>query len=325
MFFSGKNFTEQCLLRNLEEQGHMFNAAGFSYMNMGLPLKAISLFDKASITYENTNLQTDKGQVCRNLAEAMIRVGRLDNAVKVAKDAIKLDPSSRWQESSLAYLGYAYALLGHYDLAEKTFEKALSLTDQEYLPPIRGIQFVELLIMMGKYDEAVDKTSKMLDWIKKQNNILYNEAECLRVLSVALFEIACLNKDEQKAQEAVNLIKRSVDLATQAGVHFYIIRTHLNYIRINLVLAHQKLIRINHANLEKINKQILEVKRVSKESNYALIQSEALFMGTYRYLLIKKIMLAQNELRQSILLAQKLKFKWLENKCYDLEKFINPI
>jgi hypothetical protein len=69
----------------------------------------------------------------------------------------------------------------------------------------------------------------------------------------------------------------------------------------------------------------LEVKRVSKESNYALIQSEALFMGTYRYLLIKKIMLAQNELRQSILLAQKLKFKWLENKCYDLEKFINPI
>lgn len=321
MFFSDRHFSRRCLLDDLEKQGHLLNAAGFAYMNLGLPVKAVPLFDRSAEIYRSASLQGDEGQVQRNRADTFLRIGRLEDAVDAANKALELDLSSKSQQSSLAYLGYAYALLGSFDQAELAFKKAVSLFGQDWLPPIRGVLFVETFIMKGQHKDAVKRSRKMLKWTKT-HKILFSEAECLRVLALALGEIANVSGNYQTAQKAIKLIKKAVNFASRAGVHYYIVRTILDSARIVLWLTIKKLNTLEMSDLEHIKKQIHEIIRISKESCYRLIEAEAFLAKTYVCLLTNDPVRAGKELARAAKLAHHLKYQWLENKCSELQKHI---
>lgn len=318
MFFTHRNFHNQCLLDNLEEQGHLLNATGFAYMNIGLPVKAVSLFDRAAKVYTDACLENDEGQVQRNRAEAFLRIGNLEEAVNAAKKALKLDLSSKYQQSSLGYLGYAYALMNSSDLAESAFNKAISLFGQDWLPPIRGVQLVEMLIMKGQYKDAIIKTRKMLKWARAQK-VLYHEAECLRIHAIALSEIAILTRDYKTAQKAVKLIRNAVNLINQAGVHYYIVRTVLNFAHISLSLTIENLNALEESDLKHITRQIFGALKTSKESCYRLLEAEGFYAKTITYFLTNNPTRAHKELSRALKLARHLKYRWLVNKCIQLQ------
>jgi len=319
MFFSNKHFSGQCLLDDLEEQSHLLNAAGFAYMNLGLPVKAIPLYDRAAETCRTGSLQGDEGQVQRNRADAFLRLGRLSNALHAAQKALELDRSSKAQQSSFAYLGYVYALLGSFDLAESAFSEAVLLWGQDWLPPIRGVQFVEMLIMKGQYEQAIEKAKKMLEWTRTQK-ILFSEAECLRVLAVALGESACVTGNHHIAQEAIALVREAAGLASKAGVHYYMIRTILDSARIILSTTTRNMNTLEASELEHVDGQIHQVLRTSKESSYRLVEAEASLARTHVYLLGHDRVHAREELARTTRLARSLEYQWLEDKCSQLQK-----
>jgi len=319
MFFSSKNFSGQCYLDDLEEQGHLLNAAGFAYMNLGLPTKAIDLFDRAVIVYKNASLDNDESQVHRNRADAFLRTGHIEDAKIAASTALELDHSPKSQQSSLGYIGYAYSLLGSFDQATLAFDKALKIFGEKWLPPTRGIQLVEMLIMKGQYEDAYNKCKKMLTWTKIQK-ILFSEAECNRVLGIVLSEIACTSKDSRIAQKSINILRKAVKLSSRAGVHFYAIRTELDFIRVSLVLTINDLNNLKKSNLENINRQINEVLRISEESDYNLIKAETFFTKACLHLITDNMIQCREELKNSLELAHQLKYSWLEDKCFQLQK-----
>ena len=58
-------------LDDAEEEGHLLNAAGFAYMNLGLPVKAVPLFDRAAEVCRLASLEDAEGQVQRNRADSL--------------------------------------------------------------------------------------------------------------------------------------------------------------------------------------------------------------------------------------------------------------
>lgn len=322
MFFSNKRFSGQCLLDNFEEQGHLLNAAGFAYLNMGFPLRAMPLFDRAAEIYSNAHLSEDEGQVHRNRSDSFLRMGNLICAVNAANKALELDLSPKSQESSLGYIGYAHALMGAFDLAEQAFNKALLLCGQEWLPPIRGVQYVEMLIFKMEYEKAVEKIHKMLSWVKKQK-ILFSEAECIRVLAVVASELACSSNKHEKAQEAIRLVKKATNYANRAGVNYYIMRTILDSARIVLSLTFKNLNILTEQDFKSIERKVGEVLGTSEKSNYRLIEAEGAFVKAYLYLLKKDFIRANKEINHATNLARILQYYWLENKCCQLKSESN--
>ncbi|MDI6451811.1 hypothetical protein, partial [Anaerobaca lacustris] len=317
MFFSDRHLSGRCFLDDAEEEGHLLNAAGFAYMNLGLPVKAVPLFDRAAEVCRLASLEDAEGQVQRNRADAFLRIGCLSDAVDAAEKAVELDQSPKSRQSSLAYLGYAHALMGSFDLAESAFNKAVALSDQDWLPPIRGVQYVETLIMRQQYEQASRKARKMLVWAREQK-ILFSEAECMRILAIARSEIAIVSKVRSMAQKAIRLIKRAVDLASRAGVHYYIARTSLESARIVLAMAMQGMNPLEESELRRVAKQVSQVLRTSRECSYQLIEAEALLTRAYIHLLVGDLVRADRELGRAIQLADSLKYRWLEGRCSEL-------
>ena len=133
-----------------------------------------------------------------------------------------------------------------------------------------------------------------------------------------------ISKDYQTAKEAIKLIRKAVNLANQAGVHYYIVRTVIDLARIVLSLTIENLNTFMEQDLEFLNKQINEVLRTSEESGYKLIEAEAFFVRAYMCLLKNDHIQARKEMTYAINLARDLKYRWLENKCScSVEKLFN--
>ena len=321
MFYTGRYFSGPCYLDNREEQGHLLNAAGYAYMNLGSPRKALPLYEKAVEAFQTCSEKTDEGQVHRNRADALLRIGDLECAVDAATQTLELDSDSSSQQAGLAYLGYAHSLLGSFDLAETAFRRALEIFGDDWLPPIRGVQYVEMLVMTGLYADACDKIARMLD-DPNTNNMLYGKAECIRVLGIASCEIACASKDQQEAQKALSYLEKALNYASNAGVHFYYLRTLLDSIRASLILAINGLTKIDRPHLDDIDKSIDEVSRTSKESSYGLIEVEAVFAKACLHLLRHERDRSREECRTAEQLSQTLKYRHLHDKCIQLQQYI---
>lgn len=314
MFFSEKRFTGKCFIEDTEQQGHLLNAAGYAHMNMGRPDKAVALFKRSIEKYIEAHIKPDTAQVYRNLSDASLRLGHLDEAVTAAVESLKLDSESKSQQSGLGYLGYAYALLGSFDKAIESFDQALTLFGKNWLPPVRGIQFVEMLIMKNDLKKAIATAKKMKKFSEDQD-IKFAVADSNRVLGMAIGWNAIASKNSKSAKESLNHLIKSLDLASTAGVHYYNFKTILDATQMQIALAIENLHSLNKRAIDKIESQINEVLNISQASFYKLIEAEAFYTRASLWFLENNISKARSDNEKALNIALHLKYKWLSNMC----------
>ena len=272
LFFSGRRFGGSCFLESPEQRGHLLNAAGFAHMNLGQPQKALPLFDRALEAYRPGRFDGDSGQVLRNKSDSFLRMGELLLAKGSAEESLKLDASSKSQQSGLGYLGYSCALLGDSAGAVESFDRACALFGREWLPPVRGVQHVESLVMMGKMDEALTRALAMLKWTQEQD-VIFSLAECHRVLGLLYRELALRDGSSQRATESQSEMQEACDLAVRAAVHFYTIRTIVEDIQTRLLLAVANLCTLKD-DKEALARRIREVAQTCRASSYKVLLGE---------------------------------------------------
>ena len=322
MFFSGRRFSGDCFLTDPEAQGHLLNASGFAHLNLGLPTKALPLLDRAAQVYANACLTGDEGQAHRNRADALLRLGEIEEALAAARRAVDIDATSKSQQSSLSYVGYCNALLGSFDDAEAAFEKGTTLFGQDWMPPIRGVQYIEALILMKRFDEAVVKARRMLEWTATQG-ILFSEAECYRVLGLAIAEISIACSSAELAGESIEHLARAVNKAVAAEVHYYSIRTILESTTIYVKLGISGIRSIQGAESARCNRQLKEVLQISQKSSYRLLEAQAHYsLACLAFLCHDKNMYII-ELERANSLSQALKHWQLRHACNELQGYID--
>ena len=314
MFFSGKRFTGKCYIEDLEQQGHLLNAAGFAHMNMGRPDKAVSLFKRSVDRYSEVALEIDAAQVYRNIADASIRLGELNEAVAAAKYSLERDPDQKSQQSGLGYLGYAYALLGDNDRASEIFKQALTIFGKDWLPPIRGIQYIEMLIMKRAFNEAINAAKKMKTFSEKQG-IQFAIAESNRILGVAKGRKAITEKNKKLAKESISYLLNAKDLASSAGVHYYNYKTILDTGQMQVALANEKLILIDTSIARKIRNQVNDTLDIARASYYRLLEAEAYFIRAELCFFEKDNSGAREDCKRAINLSRYIGYKWLSAMC----------
>lgn len=115
--------------------------------------EAISAFEKA---LETAQTEEDRAEACVGWGNALLRLGRYDEAIEKYKKAIQIE-----EDSVTAYVGLGSALfsLERHDEAIENYKKATQI-EEEY--PAAYVGWGNALFGLKRYDEAIEKCEKAI-------------------------------------------------------------------------------------------------------------------------------------------------------------------
>lgn len=186
---------QQGLLRNPND--------AFCYNGLGLISQAGNDFLSAEKHFRQaSSLKPQDPTVEFLLAQTLVKLGRLEDAIVASQHCIELDAESI---AVRELLGNTYLALQKYDLAKQVFEEALQLSPDSYVSQ-QGM--ATSLIRLGRRDEAKQ-------WMTKQNSTRAltqtdphnNEAKESRELSQHLGLAAKCYAKHGKTEAAVSTLK----------------------------------------------------------------------------------------------------------------------
>lgn len=172
----------------------------FVFYTVGYVLRAVTRLEEAVKPmlmglemYIRIDNKEEAAVAAVNLGELYLTLGRLSNAIDVAKQSVEYadqSNSNSWRIASRTGLADCWHQAGYFLEAEKNFWDAEELNkqiDPDYpiLHSAPGYRFYELLFDQGNYQEVENRVNQTLQWSKQKNLSLLTIAMEHRLLGQA--------------------------------------------------------------------------------------------------------------------------------------------
>jgi len=168
--------------RNMTEAGQavVLSWAGFGLRGLGRLFEAAEPMNECLKLVVKDKDWTRAAAQASNLSELYLTLGQLPEAVKYGRQAVEYADRSGdgfEKESDRTTLANALHQSGQPEEALHWFEEAEAMQrkrqpDYRFLYSLRGYQYCDLLLGLGKWEEVLERAKTTLEWVKAQRWLL---------------------------------------------------------------------------------------------------------------------------------------------------------
>ena len=213
-----------------QDKALVLNWAGFRLRAVGRLSEAVQPLRtslKMYIKDKNWQLTT---MAANNLGELLLTLGNINDALNYAQQSVEFADKSgdyNWKFTSRTTLADAYHHQGNIAKASELFIEAEKMQqirqpEYKYLYSLQGFRYCDLLIDIGEYDQALQRSKTTLQWVKDMNWLLDIALDNLTT-GKALF-LKSLKQKTDDFLQAKDYLDKAVQGLRKAGYQDYLPR-----------------------------------------------------------------------------------------------------